>query len=65
MQEGYGILMAQHSDDPLSRDDGHLVYTVAIHMLKRGPQLAVSIDAFQLFEGSMTSAALVVAQAHE
>ena len=59
------MLAAQHSDDLLSPDDGHLVYSVAIHILKRGPQLAVSIDAFQLFEGSMTSAALVVAQAHK
>ena len=50
-QEGYGVVAAQHSDDLLSPDDGHLVYSVAIHILEGGPQLRVRIGAFQLFEG--------------
>ena len=50
-QESYGVFTAQHSDNLLRSDDGHLVYAISIHILKRGPQLGVRIDAFQLFEG--------------
>ena len=50
-KESHGVFAAQHSDDPVSPYDGHLIYSVAIHILERRPQFRVRIDAFQLFKG--------------
>ena len=45
-QEGYGVFPAQHADDMPIPDDGHLVDSIAVHLLERGPQLGIWIDAF-------------------
>ena len=49
-QEGDDIFPAQHADNASIGHHGELVDAIAIHLLEGGPQFAVRIDAFQLFQ---------------
>jgi len=45
-QESYRVFPAQHADDMLIPDDGHLVDSIPVHLLEDGPQLGIRIGAF-------------------
>jgi hypothetical protein len=45
-QERYDVFPAQHADDMLIPDDGHLVDSIPVHHLESGPQLGIWIDVF-------------------